>query len=95
MPKPTDIEEALLQKLDTDADSLINGHKGDIGKMCEVLSGLTKLHITQLRAGGPNWEECRVFREEFTNGQKKSILDWRSTCAICVTVGGLIWKFWG
>ena len=95
MPKPTDIEETFLEKLDSDADSLVNDHKGDMDRLCEVVSGISKVMVATIRAGGPNWEECRLFREELGIRQKKSVIDWKSTCAICVTVGGLIWKFWG
>ena len=99
MPKLTGVEDTFLTKLDSDADSLINGHKGNMDRLCEVVSGMTKVMISTLRAGGPTWQECQEFRETttelITSQGNKSFVDWKSTCVICVTVGGLIWKFWG
>jgi hypothetical protein len=95
MPELTSIEDTFLKELEDDAKSLLNGHSGDIGRLCKVVAGSTRVIVAMARTGGVSPAECRAAREQCAKAKQPG--NWKVALAVavpaCLTAYALLGPF--
>jgi hypothetical protein len=93
MPTPTPVEKELTDALKKKAESLKNGHKGDIVVMSEVLADLASVFVASIEKGGVTPDECSALRAQCPGAGKKNmsilalfVVTITSTSTVCMTV---------
>ena len=67
MALPTIIEKDLLDSLHAQAEQLMNGKRGDIDTLCDVVAKTAKVVVARARAGTILPEECVLTQRTILN----------------------------